>query len=84
MKEKPIPEHHRKRFEAISIFLHEYRINNGLTQSDICQNLHRNSIVRAEKSAHDSIHPQNLTLLTLFEIVDSLDLSLKELFLDIE
>jgi len=31
-----------------------------------------------------AIHPQNLTLLTLLQIVDGLDLSLKELFLDIE
>jgi hypothetical protein len=84
MATKPISEHNRKRFEAISMILHEYRINNCLTQSEISQNIHRNSIVRAEKSAHNSLHPQNMTLLTLFEIVDGLDLSLKELFLEID
>jgi hypothetical protein len=39
--------------------------------------LHRNTVIRIENA-------KNLTLLSLFELADALDLSPKELFLDIE
>ena len=50
-----------------------------MTRNDLHQNLnlHVNSIVRAENA-------KNISLFTLFEIVDTLDLNLKDLFWDIE
>lgn len=67
------------RLLLISTFLKEYRINSGFTQEELSQqsNLHRNTIIRAENA-------KNITLLSLFELADALDLSPKELFLDIE
>jgi transcriptional regulator with XRE-family HTH domain len=78
MPNKPIPEQHLKRFEYLSIFLRELRLNEGITQQELSQqmNLHRNSIIRAENS-------KNLTLISLFELADALDISPKELFQDI-
>jgi transcriptional regulator with XRE-family HTH domain len=79
MPNKPIPEQHLKRLESLSIFLRELRINDGLTQNELSQQiqLHRNSIIRAENA-------RNITLLSLFELADALDISPNELFLDIE
>lgn len=79
MPNKPIPEQHLKRFEYVSIFLRELRLNSGLTQEELSQqmNLHRNSIIRVEKA-------KNITLLSLFELADALDISPKELFQDIK
>jgi transcriptional regulator with XRE-family HTH domain len=79
MANKPIPEHQLKRLEYISIFLRELRLNDGLTQEELCQhlNLHRNTVIRAENSG-------NLTLMTIFTLADALNVSPKELFADIE
>ncbi len=79
MQNKSIPDQHRKRLETLAGFIREYRINEGMTRNDLHQNLnlHVNSIVRAENA-------KNISLLTLFEIVDTLDLNLKDLFWDIE
>jgi transcriptional regulator with XRE-family HTH domain len=79
MTKNPISAKNRKRLDYISYFLREMRLANGYTQDDLCQNmhLHRNSISRAESS-------KNITLLSLFEIADSLEINLKELFEDIE
>jgi transcriptional regulator with XRE-family HTH domain len=79
MPNRSIPEQHLKRFEYISIFLRELRLNEGMTQQELSQqmNLHRNSVIRAEKA-------KNITLLSLFELADALEISPKELFLDVE
>ena len=79
MKIKPISEQNSKRLDYLSTYLRELRFNEGLTQKELSQNLnlHRNTIVRAENA-------QNITLITLFELVDAHELTLKELFLDIE
>jgi transcriptional regulator with XRE-family HTH domain len=79
MSKKSISQSHFKRLEYLSIFLRELRINEGLTQQELSQqmNIHRNTIIRAEKA-------ENLTLISIFELVDALDISLKELFQDIE
>jgi transcriptional regulator with XRE-family HTH domain len=76
---KTIPNQNRKRLEYLSTFLRELRLNEGMTQKELSQHmkLHRNTIIRAENA-------KNLTLLSLFELADALDLSPKELFLDIE
>jgi transcriptional regulator with XRE-family HTH domain len=79
MSSNPITEQHLKRLEYLSIYLRELRLNEGFTQKELSQQmkLHRNTIIRAENA-------KNLTLLSLFELADALDLSPKELFLDIE
>jgi transcriptional regulator with XRE-family HTH domain len=79
MSNKPVSEHHRKRLIAISTYLRELRFAGGLTQQELSQNLnlHRNSIARAENA-------QNMTLLSIFELADALEISLSELFQDIE
>jgi DNA-binding XRE family transcriptional regulator len=70
---------HAKRYEHLSTFFRELRINEGMTQRDLSQNLnlHRNTIIRAENA-------KNLTLLSVFELADALEISVKDLFQDIE
>jgi transcriptional regulator with XRE-family HTH domain len=76
---KTIQDHNQKRLEYLSIFFRELRLNNGLTQVELSQetNLHRNSIIHIEKA-------RNMTLLSLFELADALEISPKELFQDIK
>jgi transcriptional regulator with XRE-family HTH domain len=78
MSRKPVSNFNRKRLLELSTFLRELRLNSNLTQQDLSNyNLHRNTIIRAENN-------HNITLITLFELADALDISLGELFLDIE
>ena len=72
---KIIPEENQKILAEISSFLREYRIQSGLTLLELSDysNLHRNTVLRAEKGF-------NISLLSLIEIANSLDLPLKELF----
>jgi DNA-binding XRE family transcriptional regulator len=79
MNKKQIPELHKRRLEYLSFLLKETRYSEGLTQKELSRNsnLHRNSIVHAENG-------RNLTLLSVFELADSLDIRLKDLFQDIE
>ena len=78
---KKIQEHNKERLKAVSGFLKWYRINNGYSQQELSESsgVHRNTIVRNESTV-----PANLTLLSTFEIADALDISINELFLDIE
>ncbi len=75
MKQHRIPNHHQKRLIALSTYLRELRFAENLTIEELSQqiNIHRNTIQRAE-SAH------NMTLLTVFELADALDISISELF----
>lgn len=70
---------HDLRFKAIANLLTEWRRSQGLSQLELCNQgqLHRNTVQRAENG-------KNITLLSLFMIVDALDISPKEIFLDIE
>ena len=79
MSSKPIPKHHLKKLETIATYLRELRFNEGLTQKELSQklNLHRNTVIRAENG-------KNLTLLSLFEFADAMDIRFQELFQDIE
>jgi transcriptional regulator with XRE-family HTH domain len=79
MTNKPIPEHHRKRLVCLSNFLREFRLNENLTQKELSErlNLHRNSIIRAEAA-------KNMTLVSMFELADALDICLKDLFSDMQ
>ena len=75
----PLTDQNRKRLEYLSTFLRELRLNEGMTQKELSQNLnlHRNTIIRAENN-------HNITLITLFELADACDISLSELFQDME
>lgn len=79
MSSKPIPEQHQKRLEYLSTYLLELRFAEGMTQQELSQhmNLHRNSIIRAENA-------KNLTLISIFEMADTFDISITELFQDIK
>lgn len=79
MPRNPLTDQNRKRLEYLGTYLRELRFNEGMTQKELSQNLnlHRNSIIRAENA-------KNLTLLTVFELADALDISLSELFQDME
>ena len=79
MSSKPIPEHHKKKLDIIATYLRELRLNEGLTQKELSQimNLHRNTVIRAENA-------KNLTLLSVFELADALDININQLFQDIE
>ena len=79
MKIKPVSEQNSKRLDYLSTFLRELRFNEGLTQKELSQNinLHRNTILRAENA-------QNLTLLSIFELADALNININQLFQDIE
>ena len=79
MPRNPLTDQNRKRLEYLGTYLRELRFNEGMTQKELSQNLnlHRNSIIRAENN-------HNITLLTVFELADALDISLSELFQDME
>jgi transcriptional regulator with XRE-family HTH domain len=79
MPRNPLTDQNRKRLEYLGTYLRELRFNEGMTQKELSQNLnlHRNSIIRAENN-------HNITLLTVFELADTLDISLSELFQDME
>lgn len=67
------------RLAAISKFLRVYRVDSGITQQQLSEqsNIHRNTIIHAENA-------KNITLLSLFELLDALDVSPKELFYDMK
>lgn len=79
MSRKTIPENHKKRLDAISLYIKELRFSNGMTQKELSENsnLNRNTIVNAENSF-------NITLKSIFELADALNISIKELFADID
>lgn len=75
-----IPEHQKKRIEEICLFIKNYRINDGLTQTDFSKlsDIHHNTIQRLEAGN------KNITLATLLNCVDAMDMTLSEFFQDIE
>jgi len=79
MYRKSPTEENRQRLIELSTFLKELRINSGMTQQELGNdlNLHRNSISHAENY-------HNITLLTLFQLADAYEIRLSELFQDIK
>jgi transcriptional regulator with XRE-family HTH domain len=79
MNKKQITIQNQKRLEYLSILLKQYRQSEGMTQRELSEhlNLHRNSVIRAENA-------KNLTLLSVFELADTLNISLRDLFAEIE
>jgi transcriptional regulator with XRE-family HTH domain len=76
--DKIVPEENQIILNEITIFLREYRIQSGLTIQQLSEltTLHKNTIQRAETG-------HNISVLTLIEIANSLELPLKELFWDL-
>ena len=77
MKNWKIPEEHKKRLRYIGALIREYRFAEGWTQqmlSEYC-NLNRNTISRIENGG-------NVSVLTILEIADSLDIRIPYLFED--
>ena len=73
--EKLIPNHHYKRLEEISMFLKNWRINEGMTQPDFSKiaEIHTNSVYNLE-------HQKNITLLTLLNCIDATGMTLAQFF----
>lgn len=75
-----IPDHHQKRLNYLGAFIRNYRLNNCMTQKDLSEctdSVHRNTLVRLEAG-------KNISLLKLFEVLDAMELSPQDLFLDVE
>ena len=81
MPKQPIPEYQEKRIEEIRLFIKNYRINDGLTQSEYSEiaDVHVNSLQRFEKG-----NLKNIKLLTLFTLIDATSMSLSEFFQTME
>jgi transcriptional regulator with XRE-family HTH domain len=75
MKNRQIPEEHQKKLNYIGALIREYRFAEGWSQqmlSEYC-NLNRNTISRAENGG-------NVSVLTILEIAETLDIRLTDLF----
>ena len=81
MKKKEVLEKNKKRIQTISSFLKECRISAGYTQQELSSFSHvsRNSIIRFE-----SCNPANVTILTIFEIADALELDINQIFIEVK
>lgn len=77
---REVQPQNKERLNAVSGFLKWYRINSGLTQMELSEysGIHKNTIVRMESS-----NPENITLLTVFDIADALELDINQIFLEI-
>jgi len=81
MSSREIEQHNVERIKVLTGFLKWYRINSGLSQMALSEysGIHRNTIVRYEASS-----PENITILTVFEIADAMELDVNQIFLEIE
>jgi DNA-binding XRE family transcriptional regulator len=73
-------ETHSKRIEEISLFLKNWRINEGLTQLEFSKSaeVHTNTIQNIESC-------RNMSLITLLKCIDAMDgMTLSEFFSEIE
>ena len=75
MIKKTYPQEYHEKLKNIASLIREYRLVNGYTQVEMAEylNLHRNTLSRAERG-------ENLTLLTLIELCETLELDMSELF----
>ena len=81
MHKKLIPEYQEKRIEEIQLLIKNYRINDGLSQSEYSEiaDVHVNSLQRFEKG-----NLKNIKLLTLLSLIDATEMSLSEFFQTME
>lgn len=75
MMNKTYPHEYYKKLENIASLIREYRLNNGYSQMELAKSLdlHRNTLSRAEGA-------KNMTVLTLIELCETLELDMSELF----
>ena len=80
MRKKPIKFHQQRRLEAIRMFIRNYRINDRLSQSEFSKlsETHKNTIQRFETEN------KNITVLTLFNFIDAMDMTLEDFFAGME
>ena len=78
MIKKTYPQEYYKKLENIAALIKEYRLNSGYSQMELAEylNLHRNTLSRAEGA-------KNMTVLTLIELCETLELDMSELFYEI-
>ena len=76
MAKRKIPEYHLKRFEEITGFVRNYRINEKKKKKKFSELSlsHINTLQRFEAG------DKNITLVTLFNFVDAMDMTLAEFF----
>jgi transcriptional regulator with XRE-family HTH domain len=77
---KTIPDYHQKRLKYIGTFLRELRLNDGLTQSEVCSDIkmHRNSLIRVEGGNY------SYSIVFLFELADYYNISVNEFIKEVE
>jgi transcriptional regulator with XRE-family HTH domain len=80
MRKKPIKFHQLRRLEVIRMFIRNYRINDRLSQSEFSKlsETHKNTIQRFETEN------KNITVLTLFNFIDAMDMTLEDFFAGME
>jgi DNA-binding XRE family transcriptional regulator len=78
MKTK-IPQHQAKRFKYLNSLLRNLRHNDGYSQKMLAEqaDIHYNTVYNSE-----NMH--NITLLSLFELIDAYGISVADIFQDME
>lgn len=79
MQMKSTSSENQKRLEYLAILFKEYRLNEGLTQEELCEValLSRSTLVRVENGMGCNIN-------TIFLLADALEISLSEIFADLK
>jgi transcriptional regulator with XRE-family HTH domain len=74
-----IREKHKKRYDEIRLFIKNYRLNDEITQCQFGKmaETHTNTIRNLEAG-------KNITVRTLFNCIDALDMTISEFFQDME
>ncbi len=82
MSKKNIPEHQLTRIREISLFIKNWRLNEGLSQSEFSElaNVHVNSIYNIENQKHSNTP----NLITLLNCIDATGLTLSQFFEDMD
>jgi transcriptional regulator with XRE-family HTH domain len=75
MSEKEIPDHQRKRVEEISLFIRNWRLNEGLSQREFSElaGIHPNSLYHIE-----NMRPYKI--LTLLKCINATGLTVSQFF----
>lgn len=70
---------HNDRLLYIATFIKQWRLSQGMTRDSVGEivNLHKNTIKRIENG-------ENMTMTSIFEIADALEINISDIFLDID
>jgi transcriptional regulator with XRE-family HTH domain len=85
MPERQITQRQLERLNEIKTLIHTWRTNEGLSQNEFADlaDTHSNTIYNIERNhSINSIH--SINVLTLFNCIDAMDMSLSEFFAEIE